>query len=63
MSAGNKSAVGTPVERLSRLVMVFKVTDCIASAAFEGFGNGLNRVDSPMKKSLAYGSEQGVELS
>ena len=52
--AGNKSAVGTLVERSSRLVMLAKVTDGSASAALEGFSNALNRVHDPMKKTLAY---------
>ena len=59
--AGNKSAVGTLVERSSRLVMLAKVTDGSASAALEGFSNALNRVHDPMKKTLAY--DRGKEMS
>jgi IS30 family transposase len=51
--AGNKSVVGTLVERSSRLVMLDKVTDGSASATLEGFSNALNRVHAPMKKTLA----------
>jgi IS30 family transposase len=58
--AGNKSAVGTLVERSSRLVMLAKVTDGSASAALEGFTNALNRVHDPMKKTLTY--DRGKEI-
>ena len=59
--AGNKSAVGTLVERSSRLVMLAKVTDGSASAALGGVSNALNRVYDPMKKTLAY--DRGKEMS
>jgi IS30 family transposase len=59
--AGNKSAVGTLVERSSRLVMLAKLTDGSASAALEGFTNALNRVHDPMKKTLTY--DRGKEMS
>lgn len=59
--AGNKSAVGTLVERSSRLVMLARVTDGSASAALEGFTNALNRVHDPMKKTLTY--DRGKEMS
>ena len=59
--AGNKSAVGTLVERSSGLVMLTEVTDGSASAALEGFSNALNLVHDPIKKTLYY--DWGKEMS
>ena len=59
--AGNASAVGTLVERASRLVMLAKMTAATAPAAVEGFSLALNRVHAPMRKTLTY--DQGKEMS
>ena len=59
--AGNASAVGTLVERSSRLVMLAKMTAATAPAAVEGFTAVLNRVHEPMRKTLTY--DQGKEMS
>jgi len=59
--AGNASAVGTRVERASRLVMWAKRTAATAPAAVEGFSLALNRVHEPMRKTLTY--DPGKEMS
>ena len=59
--AGNRSSVGTLVERSSRLVMLAAMTSATAEAALEGFSNALNRVHEPMRKTMTY--DQGKEMS
>lgn len=59
--AANRSAVGTLVERSSRLVILAKMTAATALAAVEGFSLALNRVHEPMRKTLTY--DQGKEMS
>ena len=59
--AFNRSAVGTLVERSSRLVMLAQVEGATAPAALEGFSRVLNGVPEPMRKSLTY--DQGKEMS
>jgi IS30 family transposase len=59
--AANASAVGTLVERSSRLVLLAKMTAATAPAAVEGFSLALNRVHEPMRKTLTY--DQGKEMS
>jgi IS30 family transposase len=59
--AANASAVGTLVERASRLVLLAKMTAATAPAAVEGFSRVLNRVHEPMCKTLTY--DQGKEMS
>ena len=57
----NRSAVGTLVERSSRLLMLARMEGGTAQAALEGFTEALNRVHEPMRKTLTY--DQGKEMS
>jgi IS30 family transposase len=59
--AFNRSAVGTLVERTSRLVMLVWVENASAMAALEGFTRVLNGVPEPMRKTLTY--DQGKKMS
>ena len=59
--AFNRSAVGTLVERSSRLVMLARMENASAAAALEGFSRVLNGVPERMRKSLTY--DQGKEMS
>ena len=59
--AFNRSAVGTLVERSSRLVMLVWMENASAAAALEGFSRILNDVPQPRCKSLTY--DQGKEMS
>ena len=59
--AANRSAVGTLVERSSRLLMLARMEGGTAQAALEGFTEALNRVHEPMRKTLTY--DQGKEMS
>ena len=59
--AFNRSAVGTLVDRSSRLVMLVWMENASAAAALEGFSRILNDVPQPMRKSLTY--DQGKEMS
>lgn len=60
--AHNRSAVGTLVERTSRLVLLAKIEGSgTAEAALAGFTAMLNRVHPPLRKTLTY--DQGKEMS
>lgn len=59
--AFNRSAVGTLVERSSRLVMLARMDNASAAAALEGFSRVLNGIPEQMRKSLTY--DQGKEMS
>ena len=59
--AFNRSAVGTLVERTSRLVMLVRMENASAAAALEGFSRVLNGIPEPMRKTLTY--DQGKEMS
>jgi IS30 family transposase len=59
--AFNRSAVGTLVERSSRLVVLAQVDNSSAPAALEGFSRVLNGVDASMRLSMTY--DQGKEMS
>ena len=59
--AGNKSCVGTLVERSSRLVLLVRMTDATAESALVGFTRALNRIHAGMRKSLTY--DQGKEMA
>lgn len=59
--AANRSAVGTLVERSSRLVLVASMNGSTASAAVDGFSRLFNAVPEPMKKTMTY--DQGKEMS
>ena len=59
--AGNRSCVGTLVERTSRVVSLVKMDNATAEAALDGFTRALNREPPPMKKTLTY--DQGKEMT
>lgn len=59
--AGNRSQVGTLVERKSRWTALVKLNDGTAQGAVDGFSTILNRVDAAMRISLTY--DQGKEMS
>ena len=59
--AFNRSAVGTLVERSSRLVMLVRMENASASAALEGFSRVFNGISDPMRKTLTY--DQGEKMS
>ena len=59
--AGNASAIGTLIERKSRLTILVKMKDCSSRAALAGFSRELGKVPQAMRKSLAY--DQGKEMA
>ena len=59
--AGNRSAVGTLVERTSRYVILARMDGCGADAALEGFARKLRRVPACVRKTLTY--DQGKEMA
>jgi IS30 family transposase len=59
--AGNRSAIGTLVERTSRYVVLAKMTDCSAQAALRGFSRKFRTVPALIRRSLTY--DQGKEMA
>ena len=59
--AGNRSSVGTLIERTSRVVMLARMEDATAEGSLAGFTTALNRVPSSMRKTLTY--DQGKEMA
>lgn len=59
--AGNRSAVGTLVERTSRLVILARMDGTGAEAALVGFTRKLRRVPACVRKTLTY--DQGKEMA
>ena len=57
--AGNRSSVGTLVERTSRKLVLIKLTDAKAETARDGFAAGLLAV--PLRLTLSY--NQGKEMA
>ena len=57
----NRSSIGTLVERSSRLVLLVPMANATAQAALEGFSHALNRVPTPMRKTMTY--DRGKEMS
>ena len=55
--AGNRSSVGTLVERTSRKLVLIKLTDAKAETARDGFVAGLLTVPAPLRLTLTYGKE------
>jgi len=55
--AGNRSSVGTLVERTSRKLVLIKLTDAKAETARDGFAAGLLAVPAPLRLTLTYGKE------
>lgn len=60
MGANNRSAVGTLVERTTRLVMLVKLDGTTATAAAVGFSDKLNEVPKALRLSMTY--DQGREM-
>lgn len=59
--AGNRSQVGTLVERKTRYVALVKLDDGTAHATAKGFGTILQRFDADLRRSLTY--DQGREMA
>jgi len=59
--AGNRSAVGTLVERTRRYVILARMDGCGAGAALEGFARKLRRVPACARKTLTY--DPGKEMA
>jgi transposase, IS30 family len=59
--AGNRSAVGTIVERTSRYVMLAKLDGANAITVLDGFSRRLRTVPENLRKSLTY--DQGTEMA
>ena len=59
--AGNRSQVGTLVERKTRYVALVKLADGTAQATTQGFSTILQRFDNDMRRSLTY--DQGREMA
>ena len=57
----NRSAVGTLVERSSRLLLLARMPDCTAASALEGFASFLGQVPSTLRQSLTY--DRGSEMA
>lgn len=54
-------AVGTIVERKTRLTLLVKLSDCTAPTTYRGFKRKLQRVPAPLRKTLTY--DRGKEMS
>jgi IS30 family transposase len=59
--AGNRSAVGTLVERTSRYVVLARMDGTDADAALEAFSRKFRRIPACVRKSLTY--DQGKEMA
>ena len=59
--AGNRSSVGTLVERTSRKVVLVKLADAKAETARDAFAAGLLAVPAPLRLTLTY--DQGKEMA
>ncbi|NID16655.1 IS30 family transposase [Luteibacter yeojuensis] len=59
--AGNRSSVGTLVERTSGFVVLAKMSSASAADALESFSKALERIPPVLRKTLTY--DQGKEMS
>ena len=59
--AGNRSSVGTLVERTSSKLVLVKLADAKAETARDGFAAGLLAVPAPLRLTLTY--DQGKEMA
>jgi len=59
--AGNRSAVGVLVERMSRAVLLVKMFDATAASALAGFTAKLQSLVEPLRQTLTY--DQGREMA
>jgi IS30 family transposase len=58
---GNRSSVGTLVERTSRKLVLIKLADAKAETARDGFAAGLLAVPAPLRLTLTY--DQSKEMA
>jgi IS30 family transposase len=59
--AGNRSSVGTLVERTSGFVVLAKMCSATAAAAFQAFGDALERIPPALRKIMTYDQGQGAD--
>ena len=59
--AGNRSSVGTLVERISGFVVLAKMSSASAADALASFGKALKSIPEALRKTLTY--DQGKEMS
>lgn len=59
--AGNRSSIGTLVERTSGFVVLAKMSSASAADALHSFGTALERIPAALRKTLTY--DQGKEMS
>lgn len=59
--AGNKSAVGTLVERKSRFVVLVQLPDATAASVLQGFSDAFERIPTVIRESMTY--DQGKEMA
>jgi len=59
--AGNRSSIGTLVERTSGKLVLVKLTDAKAATTCNGFVEGLLRVPAPLRLTMTY--DQGKEMA
>jgi IS30 family transposase len=59
--AGNRSAVGTLVERTTLFAVLSRMDNASAEAALSGFSHVLNRIEAQKRLSLTY--DQGREMA
>src|SRR5688572_11317108 len=59
--SGNRSAIGTLVERTSRYTLLAPMADCSAASALQGFSRRLRRVPEALRRTLTY--DQGAEMA
>jgi IS30 family transposase len=59
--AGNRSSIGTLVERTSGFVVLAKMSSANAADALHSFGTALERIPAALRKTLTY--DQGKEMS
>ena len=59
--ARNGSAVGTLVERTTRLVLLARMDGTDAASAYRGFTKKLRQVPAPLRKTLTY--DRGKEMA
>jgi IS30 family transposase len=57
----NSSAIGTDVERKTRLVILSKMPGCTANAALEGFTRQIKRLPVALRQSMTY--DRGSEMA
>lgn len=59
--AGNRSSIGTLVERTSGFVVLVKMSSASAADALQSFGDAFNRIPVALRKTMTY--DQGKEMS